>query len=61
MEKYRLATTTAVYVCMTCSGYPHLILKWDGLESSGPRLISSNNKTKEKVFFSEKKNIYVSE
>jgi hypothetical protein len=59
MEMYRLATTTAVYVCMTCSGYPHLILKWDGLESSGQRLISSNNKNKRKAFFSKKK--YVSE
>ena len=51
------STTTAVYVCMSRSGYhpPPLILKRDGLKSAGRRLISSNGKTKRKAFFGNKK------
>ena len=43
----------AVYVCMSCSGYPPWILKRGGLESSGRILISSNGKTKKIMDSSE--------
>ena len=51
-EKYRpaTATTTAVYVCMSRSGYPPRILKRGGLESSSQILMPANGETKRFCF-----------
>ena len=46
------STPTAPAAAVSRSGYPTWILKQDGLESSGQRLISSIGKTKIIAFFS---------